>query len=168
MYMFLNRLLELFPVFISFIVMQLFAFNDGSFFHYSFMPYISSICVFYWVFNYPQIVGSLSVFSIGLLSDILLLNPVGVESFSLLVAYLVTIGQREAITKYGFLLLWISFAFFLIVFILCKLTLMSIFAGDFIFNYTVIAQSVFTFLLYPLIHKLFGFLHLKRIVLLRL
>lgn len=168
MYIFLNRLLELFPVFISFLMMQLFAFNDGTMFHYSFLPAISAICVFYWAFNYPEVVGTLSVFIIGLISDIIFLNPIGTESFSLLMAYLLTIGQREIIIKYGFLLLWISFSIFLLIFMFFKMLLLAIFANTLIFDFTILTQFLLTVLLYPLIHKVFGFLHIKRIVSLRI
>lgn len=168
MYIFLNRLLELFPVFISFIAMQIFAFNDGTMFHFSFLPSISAICVFYWVFNYPQIVGTLSIFIIGLISDILFLNPLGTESFALLMAYLITIGQRETVVKYGFLLLWISFAIFLVIFTFFKVLLLAVFSNVLLFDYTIITQYLLTVLLYPVVHKAFGYLHIKRIVALRI
>ncbi len=164
MYIFLNRLLELFPIFASFIVMQIFAFNDGTVFHHSFLPSIAAICVFYWVFNYPQIVGTFSVFIIGLISDILFLYPIGVTSFSLLVAYLVTISQRELVVKYGFLLLWVSFGFFYLVFYIVQTFMMTLYADVFIFKSTMLAQFLLTILMYPIIHKIFSFMHIKRIV----
>jgi len=163
MYIFLNRLLELIPVLLAFLVMQLFAFNDGTLFHYSFMPYVSVMCVYYWVFNYSEVVGTMSVFIIGIISDIVFLNPLGLESFSLLVAYLLTVNQRDVITRYGFLLLWIYFALFCLIFVLVRTILMSLYVGSFVLDYTVLAQFLLTLFLYPIIHRLFSFFHIKRI-----
>ncbi len=168
MFSYLNRLLELIPFASSIFFITLFAISDGGIFHHSFRPAISAIFVFYWFFANIGLMGTLTIFIIGIYSDAMYLSPLGIESFSLLVAYYITRGQKELCTKYGFLAFWIFFGYFLLIFFTFKAILMAIFFSSLNFNNIILSQYLFTFFLYPIIHYIFSFFKLKKITFIRI
>ena len=168
MSLFSNRFYQLVPILLSMVMILAAASNDGTVYDYSFTPAMAAICVFYWVFVYPDLVGSLTVFIIGLISDIMFLQPLGMDSFSLLIAYLLTSYQRDDVIKYGFLVVWGFFAYFLIIFFLVKLMVAFIYHGDLFFSFDIIIQYILTFLTYPLVHRILAILRFKKLISLRI
>jgi rod shape-determining protein MreD len=168
MYLFLNRFYQIVPILLSALLILISAGNDGTVYDYTFTPAIAAICVFYWVFTYPDLIGSLTVFVIGLISDIIFLQPLGLDSFSLLVAYLLTSYQRDDVIKYGFLVVWGFFAYFLVIFYMVKLIVAYIYLGDVFFSFDMIMQYILTFLTYPVCHRILAILRFKKIISLRI
>jgi len=168
MSLFSNRLYQLVPIFMSGFLILVSAANDGTVIDYSFTPSVAAICIFYWVFIYPDLIGSLTVFIIGLISDIIFLQPLGLDSISLLVAYMLTSYQRNDVVKYGFMVMWGFFAYFLLVFFTVKILCAFLYMGDVFFSFDMVIQYILTFLAYPLLHRLMAFVRLKKIVSLRI
>lgn len=156
------------PILLSAFLILASASNDGSVYDYTFTPSIAAVCVFYWVFTYPDLIGSLTVFVIGLVSDIIFLQPFGMDSFSLLIAYLLTSYQRDDVIKYGFFVVWGFFAYFLIIFYAIKLMVAYIYIGDVFFNFDTVVQYILTFLVYPICHRILAVLRFKKIISLRM
>jgi len=168
MYLFLNKFYQLVPIVLSSLLILISAANDGTLIHYSFSPAIAAICVFYWVFTYPDLIGSLTVFFVGLISDVVFIQPLGMDSFALLVAYLLTSNQREDVIKYGFFVVWGFFAYFLFIFFAVKMMISYIYLSDIFFDFDIIVQYMFTFLIYPVVHRLLGLIRFKKIISLRI
>lgn len=168
MSLFLNRIYQIVPIFLSSLLILISAGNNGTVIDYSFTPAIAAACVFYWVFIYPDLIGSLTVFIIGMVSDIIFLQPLGMDSLALLIAYTLTSHQRDDVVKYGFLVVWSFFAYFLFIFFAIKLMSAYIYMGDIFFSFDLIIQYMLTFLIYPLVHRILAFVRFKKIVALRI
>lgn len=168
MQIFLNRFYQIVPILLSSILILASASNDGTVYDYSFTPCLAAVCVFYWVFTYPDLVGSVTVFFIGMVSDIMFLQPLGLDSFSLLIAYMLTSHQREDVVKYGFMVMWGFFAYFLFIFFSLKLMISYLYLGDVFFSFDLIIQFILTFLIYPISHRILAVLRFKKIVALRI
>ncbi len=168
MYLFLNRFYQIVPIALSGLLILISASNDGTTYDYTFTPSLAAICVFYWVFTYPDLIGSLTVFIIGLISDIIFLQPLGLDSFSLLITYFLTSHQREDVVKYGFFVVWGFFAYFLLIFYSIKLITSFVYLGDIFFSFDIVIQYILTFLIYPIAHRILVVLRFKKIVALRI
>jgi len=168
MYLFLSRFYQIVPILLSALLILISASNDGTVYDYTFTPSVVAICVFYWVFTYPDLIGSLTVFIIGLISDIIFLQPLGLDSFSLLIAYLLTSYQRNDVVKYGFFVVWGFFGYFLVIFFMVKLLISFVYFSSIFFNFSLVLQYVLTFLTYPICHRILAILRFKKIISLRI
>ena len=168
MYLFLNRFYQIVPILLSALLILISASNDGAVYDYTFTPSIAAVCVFYWVFTYPDLIGSLTVFVIGFISDVIFLQPLGIDSFSLLVAYLLTSYQRDDVIKYGFFVVWGFFAYFLFIFFAVKMMVAYVYLGEIFFSFNIVLQFILTFLTYPVCHRILALLRFKKIVSLRI
>lgn len=164
MFTYLNRFLELIPLGTSLLFIVISSVDDGPFFHFLYTPILSVICVFYWFFSTRGLIGTLTIFLIGIFSDIMLLNPIGTDAFALLIAYYFTREQRELCTRYGFFAFWMFFGYFSLIFFLIRTILLSMYFFSINFDSTTIAQYLFTFFLYPVVHYVLSYLRLKKII----
>lgn len=163
MYLFLNKLYHLIPIFSSLLLTLFFSFNAGEVYNSYYTPSIAAICVYYWVFNYPRLIGVVDIFFVALISDFLNQTPLGVEPVSLLLTYYFTISQKDIVTKYGFSFFWCYLAYFLLIYTAIKFAILSLYFWEFNLDQNLIAQYSITFLLYPLLHKILSYIGLKRI-----
>jgi rod shape-determining protein MreD len=168
MYLFLNRFYQIVPILLSTLLILISAANDGTVIDYTFTPCLAAICVFYWVFTYPDLIGSLTVFVIGLISDIIFFQPLGLDIFSLLIAYVLTSKQRDDVVKYGFMVVWSFFAYFLFIFFAVKMLASFVYFGDIFFSFDLVIQYILTFLVYPIAHRILAILRFKKMVALRI
>lgn len=168
MNIFFNRFYQFFPIMLSALLILISAANDGTVIQYSYTPVIAAICVFYWVFTYPDLIGSVTVFIIGLISDVMFLQPMCLDSFSLLIAYMLTAKLRDDVVKYGFLIVWGFFAYFLLIFFIVKLMVSYLYFGEVFFTFDYMLQFILTFLCYPICHRILAILRFKKIVALRI
>ncbi len=168
MYLLLNRFYQIVPIMLSTLLILISSANDGTVIDYSFTPSLAAICVFYWVFIYPDLIGSLTVFVIGIISDMVFLQPLGLDAFSLLVAYMLTSYQRDDVVKYGFTVMWGFFGYFLVIFWAVKLIMSYLYVGDVFFDFDIVVQYILTFLTYPVAHRIMAMLRFKKIVALRI
>ena len=167
MYSLLNKFYEVIPFVSSALLILILSFNSAIFFDYRYSPSVSAICVFFWSFFNPRFIGSFAIFMIGLFSDIISLNPLGLESICLILAAYACSWQREDVIKFGFMVSWGFFAFFLLIFYSIKFLLMILYNYNFIFDGTYLLQFLFTFLLYPLIHKILSYIRIEKSIMFR-
>jgi rod shape-determining protein MreD len=72
-------------------------------------PAIGLACVFFWSLFRPAAMSPPVVFALGLLLDLLGMEPVGVSVLTLLIAHGLAVSWRRSLVKQGFLLVWLSF-----------------------------------------------------------
>ncbi len=73
------------------------------------LPWLGLTPVFLWAVLRPGLGASLGAFGAGLLQDVISGGPIGVWAFAFLIAYAVTVGQREALLGQSGGALWIGF-----------------------------------------------------------
>jgi len=164
MYLFLNRFYHLIPILSSALLMLIFSFNSGSVFNSYYTPSIAAICVYFWAFHFFRLISVFDIFIVAIISDFVNQTPLGTESAALLLAYFLTISQRDIAIKYGFSLFWIFFGAFLGLYSLIKFVLLSLYFWELNFDQHLFPQFAITFLLFPLIHRLLSFIGLKRVI----
>ena len=93
---------------LGFLFLGLFPFRIP-FFIELFVPffYISLFC---WLFLRPDLLPPLSVFCLGVLSDLMYANPLGVETLICMLLYLSVYSQRRFLIGHSFIFLWGTFA----------------------------------------------------------
>ncbi len=72
-------------------------------------PAAALACVFFWSLFRPASMQPPVVFALGLLSDLLGLEPLGVSTLTLLVAHGLAVRWRRTLAAQGFLLVWLVF-----------------------------------------------------------
>lgn len=72
-------------------------------------PAVLLACVFFWSLFRPTSMSPPIVFLLGLLADLLGLDPLGVSVLVMLVAHGLAFSWRRVLTRKGFLLVWLVF-----------------------------------------------------------
>lgn len=72
-------------------------------------PAVALACVFFWSLVRPASMPAPAVFLLGLLSDLLGLNPPGVSIVILLAAHGLAAGWRRGLPEQGLLAAWLAF-----------------------------------------------------------
>jgi len=72
-------------------------------------PAAALACVFFWSLFRPASMPPPVVFALGLLSDLLGLEPLGINVLVLLIAHGLAVRWRWTLTQQGFLLVWLAF-----------------------------------------------------------
>jgi rod shape-determining protein MreD len=162
MFSFSNRYTAIAPFVSSLLLIILFSTDSNGLFITGFYPAIASICVFYWVLFARNLMTSLSIFILGLFSDFLLSNPVGLTSLALLAAYSLVKDQQEDILKHGFIFIWMAFAAFNFVYFSISWFLFGLYLTDFSLQAETVFQFISTVLFFPVFYKLFSFMKRKK------
>lgn len=77
-------------------------------------PNLTLISVYYWTIHRPDLMRPGVAFLIGLLQDLLIGGPLGVNALMLVVAQWAVMNQRRVFLASTFVLLWIGFAMVMI------------------------------------------------------
>jgi rod shape-determining protein MreD len=77
-------------------------------------PDLTLISVYYWTIHRPDLMRPGVAFLIGLLQDLLIGGPLGVNALMLVVAQWAVMNQRRVFLASTFVLLWIGFAMVMI------------------------------------------------------
>ena len=72
-------------------------------------PAAALACVFFWSLFRPASMPPAAVFLLGLLSDLLGLEPPGINVLTLLIAHGLAVRWRRVLAGQGFLLVWLAF-----------------------------------------------------------
>jgi rod shape-determining protein MreD len=72
-------------------------------------PAAALACVFFWSLFRPASMPPPAVFALGLLSDLLGLEPLGINVLILLITHGLAVRWRRALIQQGFLLVWLAF-----------------------------------------------------------
>ncbi len=116
---------------------------------------IHYILIYYWVLRYPQSLGYGFIFLSGIISDIVLGFPLGVNALSLLFVAGVAAYIRVVTVRMTLLNDWISFIPALLFANFIYFT--SLYISDYSVDYLyLLKNSIFTFIFYPVLWGLFS------------
>ena len=116
---------------------------------------IHYILVYYWVLRQPQSLGYGFIFLSGIISDIILGFPLGVNSLSLLFVAAVAAYVRVVTVRITLVNDWISFVPALLFANLIYFS--SLYFSDYSVDYLyLLKNSIFTFIFYPILWSLFS------------
>ena len=156
-----------FKIFFSYfptLILFLSVFNEHDF-NYLKIQYFSFnfvyILIFYWTLRSPKQLGYISIFSAGIINDVIIGLPIGISSLCYLLICSVTAYIRNITLIYNFMNDWVA-----ILITLLLINSIQILILDFIFNHnpdylSYLINSGFTFLLYPLFYIIFNYLDQK-------
>ena len=151
---FWNKFISILPLLMLFFI----SLNGSSIINIKFFSInIHYILVYYWVLRQPQSLGYGFIFLSGLISDVVLGLPLGINSLSLLFVAGVAAYVRVVTVRIKLINDWISFipALLLANFIY----FISLYYSNFSIEYFyLLKNSIFTFIFYPVLWGLFSLL----------
>ena len=151
---FLGKFLNLLPLLILFFI----SLNGSSVINIKFYSInIHYILVYYWVLRQPQSLGYGFIFLSGLISDVVLGVPLGINSLSLLFVAGVAAYVRVVTVRITLVNDWISFIPALL--FANFIYFVSLYYSDFAIDYFyLLKNSIFTLIFYPVLWGLFSLL----------
>ena len=156
---FWGKFINLLPLLILFFI----SLNGSSVINVKFFSInIHYILVYYWVLRLPQSLGYGFIFLSGLISDVVLGFPLGINSLSLLFVAGVAAYVRVVTVRITLINDWISFIPALL--FANFVYFVSLYYSDFTIDYFyLLKNSIFTLIFYPVLWGLFTlFLNLKK------
>ena len=156
---FWGKLISLLPLLILFFI----SLNGSSVINIKFFSInIHYILVYYWVLRQPQSLSYGFIFLSGLISDVVLGFPMGINSLSLLFVAGVAAYVRVVTVRITLINDWISFIPALL--FANFVYFVSLYYSDFTIDYFyLLKNSIFTLIFYPVLWGLFTlFLNLKK------
>lgn len=115
-------------------------------------PMLGLMCVYFWTAYRPDLFSLLSVFVLGVVSDVLSVAPLGIYLFMYLIMYLAVIKISKYVNDKTFDILWIGIALLLPVSMLSGWLLISIYYA----NFLPIKSLIFSYLLSVALYPVFG------------
>ena len=151
-----KEFLQKFIGFLPLIILFFISLNGSSVINIKFFSInIHYILVYYWVLRQPQSLGYGFIFLSGLISDVVLGFPLGVNSLSLLVVAGVAAYVRVVTVRITLINDWISFIPALL--FANFIYFISLYYSDFSIDYFyLLKNSIFTFIFYPVLWGLFS------------
>jgi rod shape-determining protein MreD len=119
-------------------------------------PMLGLIAVYYWTVHRPDFMPPAGAFAIGLVTDLIVGGPLGLNAFVLTLAQAVALMNRRALAGESFLLVWLGFA------AIVSLSGAALWLGASLFWTTLLsprallAQIAVTFAIYPLAAQFFA------------
>jgi cell shape-determining protein MreD len=154
------KFFEILPILLLFFI----SLNGSSIINVKFFSAnIHYILVYYWVLRQPQSLGYGFIFLSGIISDVVLGFPLGINALSLLIVAAVAAYVRVVTVRITLVNDWISFVPALLFANLIYFS--SLYFSDYSVDYFyLLKNSVFTFIFYPILWGLFSlFLTLQRL-----
>jgi len=157
---FSNILYSYFPIGMLFLSV----FNDFDF-NYLKIDYFSfnfaHILIFFWTLKNPNHLGYVSIFTAGIINDVIIGIPIGISSFCYLLICSVTAYVRNITLSPNFMNDWLSFLFTILLINSIQVSIL-----DLVFlievNYLkYLINTSFTFLFYPIFFFLFSYINKK-------
>ena len=151
---FWGKFINLLPLLILFFI----SLNGSSVINIKFFSInIHYILVYYWVLRQPQSLGYGFIFLSGVISDVVLGFPLGINSLSLLFVAGVAAYVRVVTVRITLINDWISFIPALLV--ANFVYFISLYYSDFSIDYFyLLKNSIFTLIFYPVLWGLFSFI----------
>ena len=146
------KFFELLPLLILFYI----SFNGSSTIDLKYFSInVHYILVYYWVLREPKMLGYGFIFLSGIINDVVLGLPLGVNALSLLVIAAVAAYARVVTVRITLISDWISFipALLLVNFIYFLSLYFSDYSVDYLFLFK---NSIFTFIFYPVLWVIFS------------
>jgi rod shape-determining protein MreD len=114
-------------------------------------PALPLIPIYYWSSHRPELLPAVVVFALGLLQDFATAGPVGVWPVVYLVAYSLTLSQRNEIEGLSMRFAWAAFAAVSLASLFCGWFAYSIYMGGFVSVVPMALQALTTTLLFPVL-----------------
>ncbi len=151
-----KEFLQKFIGFLPLIILFFISLNGSSVINIKFFSInIHYILVYYWVLRQPQSLGYGFIFLSGLISDVVLGFPLGVNSLSLLMVAGVAAYVRVVTVRITLINDWISFIPALL--FANFIYFISLYYSDFSIDYFyLLKNSIFTLIFYPVLWGLFS------------
>ncbi len=151
---FWGKFISLFPLLVLFFI----SFNGSSVINIKFFSInIHYILVYFWVLRQPQSLGYGFIFLSGLISDVVLGFPLGINSLSLLFVAGVAAYVRVVTVRITLINDWISFIPALL--FANFVYFISLYYSDYSIDYFyLLKNSIFTLIFYPVLWGLFSFI----------
>ena len=148
------KFFEILPILLLFFI----SLNGSSIINVKFFSAnIHYILVYYWVLRQPQSLGYGFIFLSGIISDVVLGLPLGINALSLLIVAAVAAYVRVVTVRITLVNDWISFVPALLFANLIYFS--SLYFSDYSVDYFyLLKNSVFTFICYPILWGLFSFM----------
>jgi hypothetical protein len=143
---------ELVPLILLFFI----SLNGNSIINFSFLSInIHYILVYFWVLRQPQSLGYGFIFLSGIISDVVLGLPLGVNALSLLIIASVAAYVRVVTVRITLINDWVSFIPALLIgnLVYFFALYLSNFTIDYLFLFS---NSIFTFIFYPVLWAIFS------------
>ncbi len=146
------KFFEILPILLLFFI----SLNGSSIINVKFFSVnIHYILVYYWVLRQPQSLGYGFIFLSGIISDIVLGVPLGINALSLLIVAAVAAYVRVVTVRMTLVNDWIGFVPALLFANLIYFS--SLYFSDYSVDYFyLLKNSVFTFIFYPILWGLFS------------
>ena len=147
-----NKSLEMLPLLVLFII----SLNGSSVISIKFFTInIHYILVYFWVLRQPQSLGYGFIFLSGIINDVVLGYPLGINALSLLFVAGVAAYVRVVTVRITLINDWISFIPALL--IANFVYFISLYVSNFSIDYLyLLKNSVFTFIFYPVLWGIFS------------
>ena len=160
---FSNILYSYFPLGMLFLSV----FNDFDF-NYLKIEYFSfnfaHILIFFWTLKNPNHLGYISIFTAGIINDVIIGIPIGISSFCYLLICSVTAYIRNITLSPNFIKDWLSFLFTILLINSIQVTILDLVFLIEINYLKYLINTGFTFLFYPIFFFIFNYINKKIIV----
>ena len=160
---FSNILYSYFPLGMLFLSV----FNDFDF-NYLKIEYFSfnfaHILIFFWTLKNPNHLGYISIFTAGIINDVIIGIPIGISSFCYLLICSVTAYIRNITLSPNFINDWFSFLFTILLINSIQVTILDLVFLIEINYLKYLINTGFTFLFYPIFFFIFNYINKKIIV----
>lgn len=147
-----NWLLRWLPLFVSILWLMISFIPLKSEISANARPMLGLMCVYFWTAYRPDLFSLLSVFILGVVSDVLSVAPLGVYLFMYLVMYLSVTKVSKYINDKNFEILWIGLALLLPLAMVSGWLLTSMYYA----NFLPIKSLLFSYMLSVALYPIFG------------
>lgn len=122
-------------------------------------PALSLSGLYYWALHRPDLMPPAAVFCVGALLDIVSGTSLGVNALVLLVAYGAVLSQRRFVLGKPFAIVWFGFLLTVVLAGLLGWIILSVLNGHVLNPQRLMAQTVVTVLVYPVVAWVVGRMH---------
>jgi rod shape-determining protein MreD len=162
-----NSVSNIFYSYFPIVILFLSVFNEFDF-NYLKIKYFSfnfvHILIFFWTLKNPNHFGYISIFTAGLINDVIVGLPVGISSFCYLLICATTAYIRNITLSPNFINDWLFFLFTILLINSIQITILDL-IFSFEINYTkYLINTGFTFIFYPLFFFIFNHINNKIII----
>lgn len=138
-------------LFISYVPLEFSLFNN-------IRPVVGMICVYYWMLHRPDLFNLWSVYTLGLIDDVISSSPFGSNIFALLLLYILINNTSKFFNAKPFVVTWYGFCLLSLVALMARWLLVSVYYGQFLPLSMVLFAYLVTIAAYPLISLILAFI----------
>lgn len=147
----LPLLSSLILLFISYVPLEFSLFNN-------IRPVVGMICVYYWMLHRPDLFNLWSVYTLGLIDDVISSSPFGSNIFALLLLYILINNTSKFFNAKPFVVTWYGFCLLSLVTLMARWLLVSVYYSQFLPLSMMLFAYLVTIAAYPLISLILAFI----------